>query len=70
MSVVDPLAEAELDRYAAGVKHGIRLMLEHKSIADLMLELYFLRIAYEVAAKDLGKARRTIEAYRTICRGG
>lgn len=69
MSAVDPFAEAELDRYAAGVRHGVQLMLEHKSIADLMLELYLLRIAYEVAAGDLVKARRTIEAYRTIIRG-
>lgn len=70
MSAVDPLDEAERGRYQAGVRHGIRLMLDGKPLENLALELTMLRAAYEAACVELAKRERTIAAYRTICRGG
>lgn len=69
MSAPDPFDDAELDRYQAGMRHGVRLMLEGRPMEDIALELVLLRATVSVLTNELADARRTIRAYRTIIRG-
>lgn len=67
---LDPLDERELDRYQAGIRHGVRIMLEGRPLEDIALELTLLRAAYAQVCAELIKRDRTIRAYQQVIRGG